>query len=416
MLFRAVKIFFFLLLSFPAVAQDSLKIDLQTADSLFLAGSFQLLASSMNVEAQNAQVIQAKVYPNPVFTGEFNVYDPENGKALHVGKTGQKSFQLEQLIILGGKRKSDIEIAKTNARIAEIEFQQLLRQLKFRLHTDLFTIGQQQFLLQKYNGQLGQLSTLLSAYEIQAARGNLPLKDVVRLKGAYLKLSNDRAELLKDYFATQSSLQTLLRTSSVVIFQFSELELEKYVQQITFDEIQAQALQSRPELLITKENKTLADQYLQYQKRLATPDINLFTSYDQRSGAFNNQINTGISVPLPFWNRNKGNIRAAQFKLKEADYTLQATQSEIISSIQNAYALYIQTVSEYEKAKTLYNEDFDITVNGMTENFQKRNISIVEFIDFFEAYNDVLAELTRIKTQLVISGEQINLLTGKDIY
>ena len=35
---------------------------------------------------------------------------------------------------------------------------------------------------------------------------------------------------------------------------------------------------------------------------------------------------------------------------------------------------------------------------------------------FFESYNDVLAELMRIKTQLVISAEQINLLTGKDIY
>lgn len=52
----------------------------------------------------------------------------------------------------------------------------------------------------------------------------------------------------------------------------------------------------------------------------------------------------------------------------------------------------------------------------MSLNFQKRNVSIIEFIDFFESYNDVLAELMRIKTQLVISAEQINLLTGKDIY
>ena len=86
------------------------------------------------------------------------------------------------------------------------------------------------------------------------------------------------------------------------------------------------------------------------------------------------------------------------------------------SELQNAYSVYTQTVSEYGKATTIYNSDFELTVNGMTENFKKRNINIVEFIDFFEAYNDALNELTRIKTQLVISAEQINLLTGKDIY
>jgi cobalt-zinc-cadmium efflux system outer membrane protein len=87
-----------------------------------------------------------------------------------------------------------------------------------------------------------------------------------------------------------------------------------------------------------------------------------------------------------------------------------------MSSLQNQYASYLQTVSEYRKALALYSEDFETTVKGMTNNFQKQNVSIVEFIDFFEAYNEVLTELARIKKQLVMSAEQLNLLIGKDIY
>ena len=102
--------------------------------------------------------------------------------------------------------------------------------------------------------------------------------------------------------------------------------------------------------------------------------------------------------------------------MKEVEYTLQAKENEIVSKINNSYAYYIQTVAEYRKSIELYNDDFEKTVDGMSLNFQKRNVSIIEFIDFFESYNDVLAELMRIKTQLVISAEQINLLTGKDIY
>lgn len=405
-----------LLFSFSLQAQDTSRVNLQTADSIFLAGNFQLLASSMNIEAQKASIIQAKAYPNPVFTAELNAYDPENNKAFHIGNTGEKVIQIDQLILLGGKRRSEIEMAKANVRIAELEFQQLLRQLKFRLHTELFTVGQQQFLLQHYDNQLNLLNGLLDAYEIQGGKGNIPLKEVVRLKGAYLKLNNDRAELVKSYFETQSSLQTLLQIPSIVRFEFSEQDIERYIQPKTFNEIQLEALQNRPELLIIQQNKILAGQYFQFQKQLAIPDINFFAAYTQRGGAFMHQVNAGISIPLPLWNRNQGNIKSSQLKLREADYNLQAIQVEITSTLQNAHALYTQTISEYQKSKALYNSDFETTVKGMTDNFQKRNVSIIEFIDFFEAYNEVLMELSRIKTQLIVSAEQLNLLIGKDIY
>ncbi|PVD53920.1 TolC family protein [Terrimonas sp.] len=415
--FLKITTLLLLLVSLAARAQqDTLNINLQQADSIYLINNFYLVAASMNIEASRAGVIQARLYPNPVFTAEVNAYDPENNKVLHIGGSGQKLLQVEQLILLGGKKKSEIEMAKTNAKIAELEFEQLARQLKFRLHKDLFTIGQKQLLLERYNSQLALLNTLLTAYQVQADKGNVPLKDVVRLKGAYMKLNNDRAELLKDFFEAQGSLQALLQTSSIVHFIFSEEEIENYIKLKSLQEIQEAALQHQPEVLIMKHNKLLAEQNFHYQKRLGIPDINLFSSYDQRSGAFNNQVNAGVSVPLPLWNKNQGNIRSSQFKIKEAEYNVMALQHEIAADVQNAFLVYTETIAEYRKAYTLYNEDFEITVRGMTDNFQKGNVSIIEFIDFFEAYNDVLTELSRIKTQLVISGEQLNLLTGKDIF
>jgi len=412
---KIIIIFLFLGFTFYLKAQDTLKVDLQQADSIFITNNFYLLASAMNIEAQKALVLQAKLYPNPVFSADLHAYDPENKKAFYIGPSGQKAFQLEQLILLGGKKKSEIEIAKTNSVIAELEFQQLIRKLKFRLRSELYAAGQQQLLLSMYNAQLALLDTLLSLYQTQVDEGNLPLKDLVRLKSAYLKLNNDRTELLKQCYETQAQLQTLLQTTSFVEFQFSEKDIEKYIQPVSFTEIQKEALISNPDFLILQQNKTLAEQYLQYQKRLAIPDIDFYVSYDQRADAFNNQINAGFAIPLPLWNRNQGNIKAAQFKLKETDYQLQATQNELLSNLKNYYSFYVQAIAEYQKAKSLYNQDFGFIVKGMVENFQKRNISIVEFIDFFESYNETLTEITQIRTQLVISSEQLNMIIGKDI-
>lgn len=410
------SLFLILLTSVGLNAQDTLRLSIRRADSVFLAKNYYLLAASMDIEAQRAQIIQAKIYPNPVFTADINAYDPSNNRAFHTGKTGQKAFQLEQLIILGGKRHVEIELAKTNVGIAELEFQQLVRELKFRLHSDLYTIGQQDFLLRKYANQLNLLDTLLKSYEIQANKGNIALKEVVRLRGAYIQLNNDRAELFQSYIQTQTDLQVLLQTSAIILPDSTESNLSHYLIPSSVGDIQTAAMENLPELLVIRQNKVLAEQYLNYQKRAAVPDINLFASYDQRGGAFNNQVNAGISIPLPFWNRNQGNIKTSQYRLQEAEYNLLAKENEIVSRINNNYAYYIQTVSEYKKSNELYNNDFEKTVEGMTVNFQKRNVSMIEFIDFFESYNDVLAELVRIKTQLVISAEQINLLTGKDIY
>lgn len=416
-MYKSLSFFLSVLLhSNVLIAQDTLRVTLEQADSLFLSNNLPLLAASMRIEEQKAKLIQSRIYPNPVFTADFNAYDPENQRAFHAGTSGQKAMQLEQLILLGGKRKAAIQLASTDVALAEIEFQGLLHQLKFRLHSDLFSTGQLQALLQRYNEQLTLLEALLTSYENQVEKGNLPLKDVVRLKGAYLKLNNDRAELLKEYFQTQSALQTMLHTTSIVVFQYTERDIEKYIQVMSLEELKEIALQNRPELLLMETNTSLAENYLHYQKSMAIPDITLFTSYDQRGGAFNNQINAGLSIALPLWNRNQGNIKAAGFYVEEARYNLKAAQLEALNELQNAFFLYNQTVSEYKKAKSLYNEDVETTLKGITDNFLKRNISIIEFIDFFEAYNEMSTELTRIKIQLVISGEQLNHLSGKELY
>ena len=52
----------------------------------------------------------------------------------------------------------------------------------------------------------------------------------------------------------------------------------------------------------------------------------------------------------------------------------------------------------------------------MTENFQKGNVSLIEFVDFFESYNNAVSEISRIKLQLATSAEQIKLSTGKELF
>jgi cobalt-zinc-cadmium efflux system outer membrane protein len=401
----------------PAIKSiGTISLTLKQADSIFITKNFDLLASSMNIEAQKAQIIQARIYPNPVFTAEINAYNPGKNKAFDIGPAGQKSFMVEQLILLGGKRKKEIDLAKTNSAIAEMEFQDLLRNLKYELHAGLFTLNQQRYLLNIYNQQLVLLDKIISAYDEQSKKGNIPLKEVVRIKGVYLSLNNSRAELLKMHFEDLAKVQSILQTDLVVIPVVNEKELSAKIKANTLSDLKDVALKSRPDYLINQQNIVAAEQYLAYQKSLAVPDVNLFGSYDQRGGAFVNQLNVGVSIPLPVWNRNQGNIKASRYVVKQSEYSEQGLKAKIFTELQSNFLIYNQTIGEYQKITQLYNSDFETTMTGMSDNFQKRNISLIEFVDFFESYNNAMAEIARIKIQLAVSAEQLNLTVGKEIY
>ncbi|RXK49641.1 TolC family protein [Aquirufa rosea] len=416
-IFRKFSLILLSMFAFSAWAQsDTLSITIAQADKIFLQSNYQLLATSMNIDVQKAQVLQASLYPNPVLTVDMNAVDPENNKIFHLGNAGQQSVQLEQLILLGGKRKAQIELAKTNVEMAELAFQDLIRQLKFELHTGLYLLNQQQILIGKYNKQLSMVDNILTTYEYQAQKGNIPLKDVVRLKGVYLNLSNERAAIYSDFFQVLSKVQTLLQTKSVVLPIVTDAEIQSFIQPFNVQLLIDQALENRPDLLLGKKDAAFAEQYFNLQKKLAKPDITLFSSYDQRGGAFQRQVNLGVAIPLMFWNKNQGNIKSAEAQIKVKNYYVEGLKSQVIAEVQSTYLHYKQTVDEFLKNNKLYNDEFEITLKGMTENFQKGNVSVLEFVDFFESYNNALSEISRIKIQLATSAEQIKLSTGKELF
>ncbi|QEC69416.1 TolC family protein [Panacibacter ginsenosidivorans] len=407
---------FFAILSVHAFAQDSLHLSIGESDKMFLQTNLMVAAGQLNVDAQKAMEIQAKLYPNPQFSVGLNAYDTDNKNFFYAGKNGEKAVTFEQLILLGGKRKNEIELSKQNTKQAELELEDMLRNLKYKLHTSLYSVYFDLQTLQKFNTQLQQLDTIIASYEIQAKKGNLPLKEVVRLKSTYIQLNNNKTELLQSIQDEQKDLQVMLQTTAFVIPAINENVWSQYESLPAIDSLQQLALKSRTDVMLATLNRSIADINVHYQKSLAVPDLTLNTAYDQRGGAFNNQFLFTVGIPLPIWNRNQGNIHYAQTQTKLAAVNEQMQQTSVSAEVNAAWYNMQRSIQEYKKTQDVYNKDFTDVYDGMRENFLKQNISIVEFVDFFESYNESLAEVNRIKKQLALSAENINYTTAYPVY
>lgn len=407
---------FVTLLPGRALGYDTLSVTLERADSLFLTHNLLLLSQQYNIDAAEALIIQAKAYPNPVFYATINAIDPQNEKLFHVGPTGQKEFAIEQLLILGGKRKSNIELAKQNALIARAEFTELLRKLRLALHSSFYQTHKHKIILSGYDKQLGVLDLLIKSYEQQAAKGNLPIKDVIRLKTVRLRISNNRLTVIGDYLHEVRSLQTMLQVTDIPEPVIDEKTFDTFHSLPDLSPLLDSAMVNRPDFAIVSLGHTIASTELKLQKQLAVPDVIVNTGYDQQGGAFKNQLQLGVAIPLPLWNRNRGNIKAATFGQMIAEQTVARKRDEIYAEVLHAWVAMQGSIKEYESATRLYTKDFADVFEGINDNFRRRNISILEFVDFFEAYNESVADFQRIRTQLALSAEQINYATATPIY
>ena len=391
---------------------------LEECESQFLKNNLFLLASQYNIDASKALTIQARIWDNPTITAELNAYNPERNQYFDIGKEGQKAFGIEQLIYLGGKKRNEIKLAQTNEKLAELQFNDLLRTLKLQLRKSFYTVYYNSKSLETTDNQLSHIEDLINSYTAQVQKGNLPLRDLVRLQSLYLNFKNERMEVVNDNIEEQGNLKLLLNTQENVLPEVSKGEFDKYLKTIPFDlkAFQDEAIVNRPDYLAKQKDIEANELNVKWQKSLSVPDITVGANYDQRSGAFNKEANLTLGIPLPLWNKNKGNIKYAQTILEQSKVEKQSFDLQLQTEITSAWNKWDESRKNYIVIKPTVNSDFEAVYNGILTNFQKRNISLLEFTDFMESYNQAAVQLNELKKKVALSGEELNSTINKDLF
>lgn len=408
----------FLLIAMNQMALAQKTVTLEDCESQFLKNNLFLLASHYNVDASKALTIQARIWDNPVISAELNAYNPDRDKYFDMGKQGQKVFGIEQLIYLGGKKRNEVKLAKTNEQLAELQFNDLLRTLKLQLRKSFYTVYYNSKSLETTDKQLAHIEDLINSYSVQAQKGNIPLRDVVRLQSLYLNFKNERMEVVNNNIEEQANLKLLMNSTEEIVPNVSKDEFSKYLKTIDFDlkSFENEAIANRPDYLAKQKEIDANELNVKWQKSLSVPDITLGAKYDQRSGAFNNEANLTVGIPLPLWNQNKGNIKYAKTILEQSKIEKQNFELQLETEITSAWNKWDESRKNYVVIKPTVNSDFEAVYNGILTNFQKRNISLLEFTDFMESYNQANIQVNELKKKLALSAEELNSTINKDLF
>jgi cobalt-zinc-cadmium efflux system outer membrane protein len=399
--------------------QDTLRLQLPEAEKMFLDSNLQLLAQRYNIDANKALVIQAKLWPNPNFSIGHTLYSGTLHQFFPLGVNDETTAGLSQLILLAGKRNKQIKIAQATVHLTEYQFFDLLRTLKYTLRTDFFNIYYLKQSARVYDTEIKALQQIVVAFNQQEGKGYIAEKEVIRIKAQLYSFQSEYNDLINQINDTESELRLVLQTKPTVFIDpvtdstaLGKLDPAQFSLQILMDS----AYHNRTDLNIARSNTDISKLNYNYQKALAVPDLTLSLGYDEAGSFLYNYYGIGASIDLPVFNRNQGNIKSAKSTIAVNEATQRSTQAtveeNVSRSLQKAFAeqKLLQTIDPK------FTGDFQRLMNEVLINYQKRNIGLLDFLDFYDSYKQNVLQVNSIQYNRVQAFEDLNYYTGTNFF
>lgn len=418
-------LFSFLFFSFTQIllSQESTKnysLTLKEAEETFLKNNLRLLAAKFEIDVKKAGIIQAKLYANPNIFIDQNIFNDNTQRYFDTTRNGQTTIQIQQLFLLGGKIEKRTKVAEINKAISEQQFFDLLRALKFELRSSFFGIHYLRQSIQFYDGSIAALRKTVSSLEKAYEKRAVLQAEMLRLKALLFFLENERTEAVVQVKQREASLRILLNSPELMNATFipkidsKGLEEVKLVD-IKLDKAINEAFENRPDLKIAIQTLKLEEANLALQQANAVPDLSFGPMYNRNGTAYPNYWGVTAQLNVPIFDRNQGNIEAAEKLILTRRSELQNQKLQAENEVTIVYNRLVEKDRLYQAFKNKLTEDYTNLAQLMISNYEKRYLTVIEFADFFETYRSSVQQMLKLQIDRVESIENLNYSVGKTI-
>lgn len=399
---------------------DTIRLDLQQAEKMFLDSNLQLLAEHYNIQSAEALVTQARKWDNPMLITDQNIYTNKqffrHGTDANGNLQGQVFVQVQQLIKTAGKRGKQIDLAKTNVNLAEWQFKNVMRNLRATLIQDFYTIAQLQGNAQLYNENMQRLEKLMQAQSSELKAGNIARKEYLRVQALIISLQQDMATNAKALNDLQSELKTLLQiTGNKFILPMVPETESTDAPALNIVQLVDSAKQYNTDYRQQVYQLQYNQQNVRLQKALAVPDLTVGPEFDQNSNYTPNYYGLTLSLPIPLWDRNQGNIKSAKYQVKQEEVMLQMADQKLQNDVMNSYQKLLYTLQLSSKTNTQFYADYYQLQKNIADSYNNRQISMIEFLEYYKDYQDIREKQLQQTLDLRLAKEDLNNIVGINV-
>ncbi len=318
----------------PPGAVETLRVTREEAIQEALARNPGLVAVQEQVEQARAQVVVAGAFPDPTFnadvTGQSHPFNPTSG-------TGSDQ-SVGVTIPFPGKLGMSRDVARAAVKAAEFSLTQMRQQVASQTAQAydalLVALRHREDLLKSRE----YASDFLEKTKARFLAGTVAKVDIVKAQVDVAQAENDLIANERATLTARASLNRLMgRRGGAPLEATGSLEIP--AEPAALETLEQLAEASRPELKSFEAQMAGAQVATSLAKAFWAPDIGLALEHNYIDGAPSSYTSyLSFSVPLLFWQHQKGAVAAARHREAELAATFNDTRAQVSLDVRSAYA------------------------------------------------------------------------------
>jgi len=133
------------------------------------------------------------------------------------------------------------------------------------------------------------------------------------------------------------------------------------------------------------------------------------TEREQRAGL-------GISLPLPLWDRNAGNIATNKARQQQAEASLAMTQRDVERRVAQNAAIFAAKRAEITNLKGDELAKFREAAETADRNYQLGAVPLTLYVETQKQYIELVGTVTESQKEALQAAQELEILTGLKLY
>lgn len=410
----------YLLLPLTAVGQSPPpeKLTLEAAVSEAVERNLGLMAERANISIAEARVITARLRPNPVMTVTADHLDAlgTGFNDINGGGPTELSFHTDFVVERARKRALRTEAAQAAVSVAQLQFLNAMRSVILDVDNAFLDA-----LLARESLELARenLKSFQRIVDINAARlkaGDVPEVEVIRSRLAALQSENVVRQSELRLQSALVRLQVLLGRTRISPLVEVAGDFRRDPVAPTPEELIRTARTLRPDLRALQRDVARSAAELRSQLAQGKVDYVVGTEYRrQQVNAKSNSLGFSLSMPLPVFNRNQGEIERARQEQRQAELRVRALEASIAGEVETAFRQFDTArilLSNIENRMLQQARD----VREITEySYRRGDATLLELLDAQRAFNETMQGYNEARAEYARGLYLLDSITGKAV-
>jgi cobalt-zinc-cadmium efflux system outer membrane protein len=386
----------------------------------FEAANPTLRAGQIGVDESKAQEITAFLRPNPNFTLSTDGTQIAPYKGVWQPLTGtQFSTNFSYLHERQRKRELRQETAQKGTGIATSAQSDLERTLVFGLRMAFVQVLQEKAILELAKENLAYYDHVLEVNRERFKAGDIAQVDLDRLELQRVQYESD-LQIAKESLETAKIQLLMLLNDRTPVDRFDVTGPFDFSNQMApLDEMRQIALDNRADLKAAFQSieKAKTDHRLAVANGSTDPTFSAWYTYNPSfNNPFDHQtLGASISIPLRIFDRNQGEKLRTQLDIERNEKLMAASQAQVFSDVDSAYATVTSTVTLLQPYKDRYLQQASRVRDTIAFSYEYGAASLLDFLSAQAEFRSVQVNYLNLVASYLSAVNQLNQAVGREV-